>query len=170
MKFLEALKEMKKGNKVKLPSWGGYWTWDEEKQTIMMYCKQEDVDRGQKSPLDIRETQRVEYTLSNVCSEDWIIADEENCPVLGGTATFNFGEAIKYLKRGFKVARKGWNGKGMYLRYVDPYLDKTYKVTECEPIDGTLLPYIGMKTAQNGFVPWLASQTDMLAEDWVFAD
>lgn len=169
MKFSEAFKLMKQGAKVKLPSWGGYWCWDEEKQTIMMYCKQEDVDRGQKSPLDIRETQRVEYTLSNVCSEDWIIADEENCPVLSGIATFNFGEAIKYLKRGFKVARKGWNGKGMYLRYVDPYLDNTYKVTECEPIDGTLLPYIGMKTAQNGFVPWLASQTDMLAEDWVFA-
>lgn len=81
--------------------------------------------------------------------------------------TMDFGCAIENMKSGCKVARKGWNGKGMYLRYVDPYMDKAYKITEQEPIDGTLLPYIGMKTADNGFVPWLASQTDMLADDWV---
>ena len=102
--------------------------------------------------------------------DDWMIADEENCGVLGGQSTFGFGDAIRYLKRGLKVARKGWNGKGMYLRYVEPYKDKAYKVTECEPIDGTLLPYIAMKTTDNKFVPWLASQTDMLSEDWVFAE
>lgn len=168
MNFVEALKVMKNGAKVKLPSWGGYWYWDPEKETIMIQCRQQDSDQGEL--LDIRETQRVEYTLSNVASYEWIIADENNCPVLGGEATFSFSDAIKYLKRGLKVARKGWNGKGMYLRYVEPYTDKAYKVTECEPIDGTLLPYIAMKTADNGFVPWLASQTDMLSEDWVFVD
>ena len=168
MNFVEALKVMKNGAKVKLPSWGGYWYWDPEKETVMIQCRQQDSDQGEL--LDIRETQRVEYTLSNVASYEWIIADENNCPVLGGEATFSFSDAIKYLKRGLKVARKGWNGKCMYLRYVEPYTDKAYKVTECEPIDGTLLPYIAMKTADNGFVPWLASQTDMLSEDWVFVD
>lgn len=84
--------------------------------------------------------------------------------------TFNFGVAIEQMKRGRKVARKGWNGKNMYIRYVDPYTDKVYRVTEHEPIDGTLMAYIGMKTADNGFIPWLASQADMLAEDWVFVD
>jgi hypothetical protein len=77
-----------------------------------------------------------------------------------------FGQAIDAMKSGRRVSRQGWNGKGMYLRLVRPYLDKAYTVTEVEPIDGTLLDYIGMKTATGGFVPWLASQTDMLAEDW----
>ena len=49
----------KDGKKIKLPSWGGYWCWNEEKQTIMMHCKEGNI-------LDIRETQRVEYTLGNV--------------------------------------------------------------------------------------------------------
>lgn len=171
MKFNEAFKLMKEGHKVKLPSWGGYWCWDEEKQTIMMHCKQEDVDRGQKSPLDIRETQRVEYTLGNVCSEDWVIADEENCPVLGGTATFNFGEAIKYLKRGFKVARKGWNGKHQYIELASciSYKSPTGDVVNCEhdAIGNKAIAFVGTSGVQMG---WLATQSDLLAEDWMFAE
>ena len=171
MKFNEAFKLMKEGHKVKLPSWGGYWCWDEEKQTIMMYCKQEDVDRGQKSPLDIRETQRVEYTLGNVCSEDWVIADKENCPVLGGTATFNFGEAIKYLKRGFKVARKGWNGKHQYIELASciSYKSPTGDVVNCEhdAIGNKAIAFVGTSGVQMGC---LASQADMLAQDWVLAE
>lgn len=170
MNFVEALKAMKHGAKVKLPGWNGYWCWNDEKQTIMIHCRPKDSDKGQGEVLDIRETQRVEYTFMHTQRDDWMIADEENCGVLGGQSTFGFGDAIRYLKRGLKVARKGWNGKGMYLRYVEPYTDKAYKVTECEPIDGTLLPYIAMKTADNKFVPWLASQTDMLSEDWVFVE
>ena len=165
MKFEEVLKAMKAGKKAKLPSWGGYWCWDSDKQTIMIHCRQEDVDNGQKSPLDIRETQRVEYTLANIISDDWVIADESNTPLLGGVATFGFGEAIKYLKRGLKVARKGWNGKGIYLEMQVP--DEHSKMT---------LPYIYIVTsslisdnpdAPRGVVPWLSSQTDMLSEDWI---
>lgn len=117
MSFSEAFKAMKAGVKVKLPSWGGYWFWDAEKETIMMQCRPKDSDKGQGDLLDIRETQRVEYTLSNILSNEWLIADETNCPVLGGEATFGFGDAIKYMKRGLRVARKGWNGKGMYVFY-----------------------------------------------------
>lgn len=163
MYFKEALIAIRCGHKVKLPSWGGYWCWDAEKETIMMHCKDGKV-------LDIRETQRVAYTIENICSDEWVLADEQNCPELGGEATFGFGDAIKYLKRGLKVARKGWNGKNMYIRYVEPYTDKAYRVTEQEPTDGTLQPYIAMRTADNGFIPWLASQADMLADDWVFVD
>ena len=94
MKFVDALKEMKAGKKVKLPSWGGYWTWDEEKKTILMHCRPGNSDTG-NPVMDIRETQRVEYTLANVCSDEWILADENNCPELGGIATFGFGEAVK---------------------------------------------------------------------------
>ncbi len=90
MTFSEAFKAMKAGAKVKLPSWGGYWFWDAEKQSIMMQCRPKDTDKGQGDLLDIRETQRVEYTLSNILSDEWLIADETNCPVLGGEATFGF--------------------------------------------------------------------------------
>ncbi len=168
MNFKQALEEMKKGNKVKLPSWGGYWCWDDDKKTIMMHCRPKDADEGQGPILDIRETQRVEYTLSNVLSDEWVIADNENCTLLGGTPTFGFSEAIKYLKRGLKVCRQGWNGKGMYLAYVNSY---QYKVDGEVHKDSLFLsPWIGMKTADGKFVPWLASQTDMLAEDWMFAE
>ena len=161
MNFKKALEEMKKGIPMKLPSWGGYWCWDNEAKTIIMYTK--DNQR-----LDIRETQRVEYTLENVLSDEWISANGENTTILGGTPTFNFGEAIKYLKRGLKVCRQGWNGKRMYLAYVNPY---QYKVDGEVHKDSLLLsPWIGMKTADGKFVPWLASQTDVLAEDWMFAE
>lgn len=67
----------------------------------------------------------------------------------------NFGEALMLLKAGQSVSRAGWNGKGMYLELQRP--DAHSKMT---------LPYIYLKTADNQRVPWLASQTDMLAEDW----
>ena len=170
MKFEQALKAMKQGVKVKLPSWGGYWCWNPEKETVMMHCRVQDTDKGQEPVLDIRETQRVEYTLQNILSDEWVIADESNTPVLGGEATFNFGDAIKYLKRGLKVARKGWNGKGMYLLYVP---DEKWGIIEKIGLGipkGNLLPWIGLKTANGKFVPWQASQTDMLADDWIFVD
>lgn len=161
MKFVDALKAMKEGHKVKLPSWGGYWCWDEEKETVVIHCKEGTV-------LDIRDTDKTEYTLGNICSEDWILADETNCSILGGTPTFGFGEAINYLKRRFKVKRKGWNGKDQYVRLVEPYSDKAFRVIEKESIDGTLCPYLALKNAQNGFVPWVPSTGDLLAEDWMF--
>lgn len=67
----------------------------------------------------------------------------------------NFGGAIDELKHGMKVAREGWNGPGQYLRLQMP--DAASKNT---------LPYIWIRTVQGDRVPWLASQTDMLAEDW----
>jgi hypothetical protein len=81
----------------------------------------------------------------------------------------NFGQAIEAMKAEQRVRRIGWNGKGMYIRLVRPYLDKAYHIREVEPIDGTLMDFIAMKTVANQFVPWLASQTDMLAEDWEIA-
>ena len=158
MTFKEALEAMKQGVPVKLPSWGGYWWWDEESQTILMYTKDGDC-------LDIRETQRVEYTIQNILSDEWIVANGQNCPILGGKATFSFGDAIKYLKRGLKVSRKGWNGKGMYL-----FLADGEDLTSClSEGDFECASSICMKTAQNTIcVGWLASQADMLSEDWTF--
>lgn len=83
------------------------------------------------------------------------------------TCGLTFGHAIEAMKAGKKVARAVWNGKGMWLRVVYPYLDKQFLVIEGEFCEGTLLPYIGMKTVDNGFIPWIASQTDMLSGDWM---
>ena len=163
MRFEEALKIMKDGNKVKLPSWGGFWKWDSEKESIIMHTKD-----GEE--LDIRETQVVEYTLENILSDEWIVADENNCPELGGEATFSFGEAIKYLKRVMKVARKGWNGKKQYIQLASGISYKTAdnQIVNCEhdAIGNKAVAFVGTSGVQMG---WLASQADMLAEDWVFA-
>lgn len=164
MKFKDALVFMKKGGLVKLPSWGGYWCWDSEKETIMIHTKEGDV-------LDIRETQRVEYTVLNICSDNWLDAHEENCPILGGKARFDFGEAIKHMKRGFKVCRKGWNGKKQYIQLASGISYKTAEgeIVNCEhdAIGNQAIAFVGTSGVQMG---WLASQADMLAEDWMFAE
>lgn len=77
-----------------------------------------------------------------------------------GPFTFFFGTAIQALKAGKKVGRTGWNEKGMWLELSEYGPGAMYK-------DRPLHPHILMATAQGDYVPWLASQTDMLAEDWV---
>ena len=103
MDFRNALNLMKHGYKVKLPSWAGYWCFDADADAIEIHCKDGTVL--------FDSTARLLYTLENTLSDEWMIADENNTPILGGAVTFDFGEAIKYLKRGFKLSRKGWNGK-----------------------------------------------------------
>ena len=159
MEFKKALKLMKQGMKMKLSSWGGYWFYDNEKETIIMHTKE-----GEE--LDIRETERVEYTTLNICSNDWMIADKNNCPELGGEATFGFDEAIKYLKRGMKVKRKGWNGKDQYIELATNVSFKTPndEVINVDHIDmgNKAIAFHGTSGVQLG---WLASQSDMLSED-----
>lgn len=82
----------------------------------------------------------------------------------------DFGEALKHIKDGKCVARAGWNGNNMFIFLVN---GSTFKVNR-PPLDeifdeGTEVNYhahIDMKTAQGYIVPWLASQADVLAEDW----
>lgn len=85
------------------------------------------------------------------------------------TAGLTFGVAVEALKLDKKVARAGWNGKGMWLCFVAHSCnsEKESHAYHHGIADVKGLPWIGMKTADNCFVPWLASQTDMLAEDWV---
>lgn len=82
----------------------------------------------------------------------------------------NFGQALESLKAGSRVARGGWNGKGMFLFLVP---GSTFKVNRppllgiySEGTEISYCPHIDMKTADDKVVPWLASQTDVLAEDW----
>ena len=84
--------------------------------------------------------------------------------------TMNFGSALQALKNGQKVAREGWNGKGMFLFLVP---GSVFKVNRAPLLgiypEGTEInyrPHIDMKTVDGEIVPWVASQTDVLAEDW----
>lgn len=82
----------------------------------------------------------------------------------------NFGQALEALKSGSSVCRSGWNGKGMFLYHVPAgnYPARTDIAKATWGNDGLVPygPYIAMKTAQDNVVPWLASQTDVLADDW----
>ena len=82
----------------------------------------------------------------------------------------DFGKALEVLKNGKKVAREGWNGKGMFLLFVPSEKWGIIEKIGLGIPKGNLLPWIGMKTADGKFVPWLASQTDMLAEDWIVVE
>lgn len=82
----------------------------------------------------------------------------------------DFGAALAHVKAGGRAQRAGWNGKGMFIFLVP---GSTFTVNR-EPLlsilgEGTQVNYHGhvdMKTADGKIVPWLCSQTDMLAEDW----
>ena len=84
------------------------------------------------------------------------------------------GWAVKMMQDGLRVCRAGWNGKGMWIGLIpgDQWGlgsgQNAYDYGAAGP--GMLLPWIGMRTAQGTFVPWLCSQTDLLATDWEIAE
>jgi Protein of unknown function (DUF2829) len=71
----------------------------------------------------------------------------------------DIGQAVRRLQSGDKIARVGWNGRGQYLELQTP--DEDSKMT---------LPYVYIHTVQGDLVPWLCSQTDLLATDWESVD
>lgn len=82
----------------------------------------------------------------------------------------SFSIALNYLKEGRKVARSGWNGKNMFIFLVpgSTFIVNRPPLLGIYP-EGTIVnycPHIAMKTADDKIVPWLASQTDIMAEDW----
>ena len=94
--------------------------------------------------------------------------------------TFGFDRAINCIKNGLKVQRAGWNGKGMWValtpgskfhaEHAKPGHAAKHRADEMDPHGDhmiTLLPHIDMRAADGSMViGWLASQTDLLAEDW----
>lgn len=83
----------------------------------------------------------------------------------------DFGEAIKQLKQGKKVARKGWNGKEQYIELASniSYKNSNKKIinTKHKDIENKAIAFVGTSGVQMG---WLASQADMLAEDWIIKE
>lgn len=90
------------------------------------------------------------------------------------SGNMDFGEALVLLKLGYKVARSGWNGKNMFLFLVN---GSTFNVNRPPLLgiypEGTEINYqshVDMKTADGSIVPWLCSQSDMLASDWTLIE
>jgi len=105
----------------------------------------------------MKETQ---YELCEKCEKELAKLGMTTEEMVEQQAEFDFGLALKLLKEGHKVARKGWNGKGMWLKLIPAgnAMYQGYPMQDC----------IGMKTANSLMQPgWLASQADMLADDWV---
>ena len=156
MKFKEAFDKMMKGEAVKRTGWTGYWIFDHDRETIMMHCKDGQVK-------DIRETQDVIFTVSNMLADDWEVTGSR-LP----SPPMDFGDAIKAVKAGKKITRRGWNGKGQYVILAQGI---QYTTQDCassgyvyhRDIGSKALIFHGTAGRQIG---WLASQADMLAEDW----
>ena len=82
-----------------------------------------------------------------------------------------FGIALELLKKGCKVAREGWNGKSQYIELASniSYVNAGKEIVNCEhnDIGNKAIAFVGTSGVQMG---WLASQADMLAEDWVIVE
>ncbi len=76
----------------------------------------------------------------------------------------DFGEALKHLKNGGKAARHRWAENGMWIRLVEPEgtSDFDYGMVNS--------PYLELKTMAETLIPWVASQEDLLAEDWMLLE
>ncbi len=158
MEFRKAYEALKQGAKIKRPHWRGFWM--KEKGTITMHCKDGSV-------IPFLETENIFVDLDNVVADDWELLPDCNVKDLNIT-TFTFGEALSNLKRGKKVARKGWNGKNQYIELAT---NVSYKNTVDEIINADhsdmgnkAIAFVGTSGVQLG---WLASQADMLSEDWI---
>lgn len=157
MEFKEMFRFMKEGAKAKLPHWAGYWEWDDEKKTILMYCRPEESDTGAEV-LDIRESQRVEYTLQNILSDKWIFAFNSNTPKLGGRAYMDFGDALHMARKWHKkIARRSWNGD-----YVRVMPEEDSGVAEQE--------WFEFNYSAGATLRWLPGERDLLADDWYVVD
>lgn len=173
MIFKEALAAMQEGKKVKCPEWLGFWQMKNGK--IMMHCKDGNV-------INLTDTEDIIYTLSFVTRDDWMILDEDYTyePIIG----MRFEEALRNLRLGKKVARRGWNGKDQFVYYtttsyvqLDELKSETrnhvhnyYKInrgTDSVTIKG----HLDLKNAQDEIIiGWAPSQSDLMAEDWYIVE
>lgn len=106
MKFGDVIYTLFRGSKIKLPEWEGYWEWDAEKRTVMMHCNKDTV-------IDIRNSDDMMFTLTNIAREDWQYANATNTELLKNE-TFSSQEALVLMVKGEKVRRKAWSS-GVYL-------------------------------------------------------
>lgn len=160
MNFEQAQREMRKGFYTRVPEWSGYWFmpgWKDGDYTIKVQLATGEVV---SSPFIDKYGARTDWTLAE---------------------GLGFDAAIKALKKGKHVSRKGWNGKGMFLFLLEgnevpksAIQDPALREVVNQKVEGetfTALPSIRMWTKDSSgreaiLTGWLASQTDMLSEDW----
>lgn len=170
MEFKQAYEALKQGKDIKRPSWKGFWR--KENGTIAMHCKDGRI-------LKLTESEDIFYTVNNIVADDWEVVDGDNITGLD-ISTFTFGEAISRMKRGHKVARASWDCRVfIYLTEgsivdFDSLKGKAAKFINKETTgldNACICSHIDMKNAQGNIaVGWLASQADMLAEDWLVVE
>lgn len=162
MKFNEAEKAMRAGKKVKLPKWENAYWYMKDGEIINHFEEGQEVPSAMLFPRD----------LMWVLREDWEIVQEtesENVckPMAKNGNLRNFGWAIAALKMGKKVARAGWNGKKQYIQLAMgiSYRSASGEIVNCDhdAIGNRAIAFVGTSGVQMG---WLASQADMLADDW----
>lgn len=170
MEFRQAFEALKQGKKIRRQHWAGYWELVEN-NSIVMFCKD-----GRRVPL--KENEDDLFTIGNTVEDDWTVVDEADTKCENTIHTFTFGEAIRKLKQGKKVARQGWNGKGMYLFLLpasvvkkewvhDPALLEAFGDRDEMECLGSIRMFTADKKILTG---WLASQTDILSEDWTLVE
>ena len=128
------------------------------------------VIKAERMQKDGKEGYKVIYdNPNNITYESWSPLEvfEE---AYKSSGDLSFGDAIHLMKKGYKLSRKGWNGKSIYIQYFCPVAHglEEFTILDKEPTGTTkpLLPFLMMKTADDMFVPWLASHSDMLSSDW----
>lgn len=130
---------------------------------IEAWPQQKNTQATSDTPASFQEGYAVKYTDGYISWSPKDVFEAAYQPL----NAMSFGHAIEALKAGSKVARSGWNGKGMWLLFVpESHWGINSNIFDYEENGKDLHPWIGMKTADDKFVPWLASQTDMLANDW----
>ena len=164
MNFKIAYKALKEGHKIKREHWIGFWV--KENGTITMHCKDGSV-------IPFLETDDIFVNLDNIIADDWIILDESYEVIEDefDSQTLTFGEAIVNLKKGKRLAREGWNGKNQYIELAEriSYINSMGEIINegHSDIGNKVIAFVGTSGVQLG---WLASQADMLAEDWIIKD
>ena len=133
---------------------------------------------------EVKETGGQEFGCNNVIKDGYmyITGSNDRFPIFMEAAEFdkycrpaismNFGDALEALKDGKRVARGGWNGKNMYifLAYEADFVTDA-DISAFDQMEVEVGDMLVMKTAQDTFQPgWLASQADMLAEDWYIVE
>ena len=158
MKFAECSAALHEGKKIKLTTWKNAYWYMKDGVLINHFEEGQEVPTSDLFPRD----------LLMVMDDGWeIVEDKDDNKKPTPSDTISFGDAINFLKAGKKVARKGWNGKNQYIQIATgiSYKAASGEIVNCEhdAIGNKAIAFVGTSGVQMG---WLASQADMLAEDW----
>lgn len=169
--IIEEFKHLPKETKLYSPMYGDLWLAEvnEEYNAVLCYTRKlskncvRSTDEDTVTFYGDGTTGLPNFNISKECM--LFLPEEETIP------TFSFSDALIELKGGNNVARLGWNGNGMFIYYVSEgrYPVKMEAAMDIADDEGFVCygAYIAMKTAQGNVVPWVASQTDILSEDWI---